>query len=79
MSGTLVVWMTASGNLGANLPLGTQAFESSFRQNLLPIGWTVQVDTFLDPADGIFTTSHLFRASDPTFDQVVRTDPGNGF
>jgi hypothetical protein len=82
--GTLVVWMTASGNLGANLPLGTQAFESSFRQNLLPDGWTVQVDTFLDPADGIFTTaiplsSHLFRASDPTFDQIVRADPGNGF
>jgi hypothetical protein len=82
--GTLVVWMTASGNLGPNLPLGTQAFESSFRQNLLPDGWTVQVDTFLDPADGIFTTaiplsSHLFHASDPTFDQVVQADPGNGF
>jgi hypothetical protein len=34
--GTLVVWMTVTGNLGVNLPLGTQAFESSFRQNLLP-------------------------------------------
>jgi hypothetical protein len=82
--GTLVVWMTASGNLGSNLPLGTQAFESSFRQNLLPTGWTVQVDTFLDPENGVFTTaiplsSHLFRASDPTFDQTVRADPGNGF
>jgi hypothetical protein len=82
--GTLVVWMTVTGNLGANLPLGTQAFESSFRQNLLPDGWTVQVDTFLDPSDGIFTTaiplsSHLFQASDPTFDQIVRADPGNGF
>jgi len=81
--GTLVVWMTVTGNLGANLPLGTQAFESSFRQNLLPTGWTVQVDTFLDPADGIFTTaiplsSHLFRASDPTFDQIARADPGSG-
>jgi hypothetical protein len=82
--GTLVVWMTASGNLGATLPLGTQRFESSFRQNLLPDGWTVQVDTFLDPADGVFTTaiplsSHLFHASDPTFDQTVRADPGSGF
>src|SRR5215472_13423304 len=70
-------------NLGANLPLGTQKFESSFRQNLLPSGWTVQVDTFLDPADGVFTTaiplsSHLFHASDPTFDQIVQADPGNG-
>ena len=79
--GTLVVWMTASGNAAGNLPLGTQAFESSFRQNLLPTGWTVQVDTFLDPANGIFTTtiplsSHLFHASDPTFDQIVRADPG---
>jgi hypothetical protein len=42
------------------------------------------VDTFLDPSDGIFTTaiplsSHLFHASDPTFDQIVRADPGNGF
>jgi len=82
--GTLVVWITGSGNLGANLPLGTQAFESSFRQNLLPDGWTVQVDTFLDPADGVFTTaiplsSHLFHASDPTFDQTVRANPGSGF
>jgi hypothetical protein len=82
--GTLVVWMTVSGNLGANLPLGTQAFESSFTQNLLPDGWTVQVDTFLDPANGIFTTaiplsSHLFTASNLTFDQVVPADPGNDF
>src|SRR5215471_5183118 len=82
-AGTLVVWMTATGNLGANLPLGTQAFQSSFRQNLLPDGWTVQVDTFLDPADGLFTTaiplsSHLFHASDPTFDQTVRADSGSG-
>jgi hypothetical protein len=82
--GTLVVWMTTIGNLGANLPLGTQGFESSFTQNLLPSGWTVQVDTFLDPADGIFTTaiplsSHLFRASDPAFRQTVQADPGNGF
>jgi hypothetical protein len=82
--GTLVVWMTTTGNLGANLPLGTQEFESSFRQNLLPTGWTVQVDTFLDLANGVFTTaiplsSHLFQASDPTFDQIVQADPGNGF
>src|SRR5262249_15108053 len=40
--------------------------------------------TFLDPADGIFTTaiplsSHLFTASDLTpFDQIVPADPGNG-
>jgi hypothetical protein len=82
--GTLVVWMTTIGNLGANLPLGTQGFESSFTQNLLPSGWTVQVDTFLDPADGIFTTaiplsSHLFTASTQTFDQFVPVEPGNGF
>jgi len=82
--GTLVVWITGSGNLGANLPSGTQRFESSFRQNLLPDGWTVQVDSFLDPSNGIFTTtiplsSHLFHASDPTFDQIVRADPGSGF
>jgi hypothetical protein len=83
-SGTLVVWMTTTGNLGANLPLGTHAFQSSFTDNLLPDGWTVQVDTFLDPADGIFTTaiplsSHLFRGSDPAFRQTVQADPGNGF
>jgi hypothetical protein len=60
--GTLVVWITGSGNLGASLPLGTQAFESSFRQNLLPDGWTVQVDTFLDPANGVFTTAFRYRA-----------------
>jgi hypothetical protein len=82
--GTLVVWMTTHGNLGANLPVGTHAFESSFTDNLLPDGWTVQVDTFLDPADGIFTTtiplsSHLFRGSEPAFRQTVQADPGNGF
>ena len=82
--GKLVVWMTTTGNLGANLPLGTQKFESSFRQNLLPDGWTVQVDTFFDPSNGVFTTaiplsSHLFHASDPTFDQIVQADPGSGF
>jgi hypothetical protein len=41
-------------------------------------------DTFLDPANGIFTTaiplsSHVFTASNSTFDQVVPADPGNGF
>jgi hypothetical protein len=43
--GTLVVWMTVTGNLGANLRLGTQAFESSFTQNLLP---------WMDSAGGYF-------------------------
>jgi hypothetical protein len=81
--GTLVVWMTNTGNLASNVPI-PQRFESSFTENLLPDGWTVQVDTFLDPADGIFTTaiplsSHLFRASDPAFHQTVQADPGNGF
>ena len=81
--GKLVVWMTGSDNLGANLPLGTQAFESSFTQNLLPAGWTVQVDTFFDPADGVFTTavplsSHLFTGSNLTFDEVVPLRPGSG-
>ena len=81
--GTLVVWMTATGNLASNVPI-PQTFESSFTTNLLPDGWTVQVDTFLDPADGIFTTaiplsSHLFSGSDPAFHQPVRADPGNGF
>jgi hypothetical protein len=56
--GKLVVWMTGSDNLGANLPLGTQRFESSFRQNLLPDGWTVQVDSFFDPANGILHYRH---------------------
>ena len=41
------------------------------------------MDTFLDPADGVFTTavplsSHLFRASAPTFDQTVQAAPGTG-
>jgi len=66
----LVVWMTVTGNSPLNVPF-QQMFESSFTENLLPEGWTVQVDTFLDPADGIFTTtiplsSHLFTASNLT-------------
>ena len=78
----LVVWMTVTGNSPLNVPI-PQMFESSFTDNLLPDGWTVQVDTFLDPADGIFTTdiplsSHLFIGSDPGFRQIVHADPGNG-
>jgi hypothetical protein len=71
--GTLVVWMTTTGHMA----FPSLDFESSFTQNLLPAGWTVQVDTFFDPADGIFTTtiplaSHLFTASDRTFHKTVR-------
>jgi hypothetical protein len=71
--GTLVVWMTTTGHMA----FPSLDFESSFTQNLLPAGWTVQVDTFFDPADGIFTTtiplaSHLFAASDRTFHKTVR-------
>jgi hypothetical protein len=82
---TLVVWMTTAGNLiGPTGGPPVQAFESSFTQSTLPSGWTVQVDTFLDPADGIFTTaiplsSHLFTASNQTFDEVVPVDFGNVF
>jgi len=84
--GTLVVWLTTAGNLigpGGGPPV--KAFESSFTQSTLPSGWTVQVDTFLDPADGLFTTaiplsSHLFTASNQTFDEVVPiVDFGNVF
>jgi hypothetical protein len=84
--GTLVVWLTTAGNLigpGGGPPV--KAFESSFTQSTLPSDWTVQVDTFLDPADGLFTTaiplsSHLFTASTQTFDEVVPVvDFGNVF
>jgi hypothetical protein len=71
--GTLVVWMTTTGHMA----FPSLDFESSFTQNLLPAGWTVQVATFFDPNDGIFTTtiplaSHLFTASDRTFHKTVR-------
>jgi hypothetical protein len=53
-------------------------------QNLLPTGWMVQVDTFFDPTNGVFTTaiplsSHLFTASPSTFDEVIPADLGTGF
>jgi hypothetical protein len=52
-SGTLVVWMTTTGNLGANLPLGTHAFQSSFTDNLLQA----------DPGDGFYSVTARFTIS----------------
>jgi len=79
--GTLIVWITITGYL----PLGAQALESSFTQNQLPEGWTVRVETFLDPNNGVFSTavplsSHLFTDKrKETFHEVVPVNLGTVF
>jgi len=52
--GTLSVFITASG---LTSPVGGLTFLSSFTEQVLTAGFTVQMLTFLDNANGIFTTT----------------------
>jgi hypothetical protein len=52
--GTLNVYVTAQG-ITSNV--GFTSFLSSFTENTLPVGFTVTETTFLDTANGLFTTS----------------------
>jgi len=51
-AGTLRVWITSQGNTDV-----TNSWLSSFTSNLLPAGWSVTEQTFLDPANGLFSTA----------------------
>lgn len=53
-AGTLVVYVTGQG---ITYPTGTSPFFSSFTTNLLQSGWTVTEATYVDAANGLFTTA----------------------
>jgi hypothetical protein len=54
-TGTINVFITASG---LNSPRGSSVtFTNGFTSNEVPAGWTVTEQTFLDSANGIFTTT----------------------
>jgi len=53
-AGTLSIYVTSTGN---NAATGVLDFVSSFAANSLTPGWTETYSTYLDPANGIFTTS----------------------
>src|SRR5262245_8027470 len=50
--GTLRVFVTSQGNTDVN-----SSWISSFTSNSLPPGWTVREQTFIDTANGLFTTT----------------------
>ena len=52
-AGTLHVFVTEQGLTN---PISTKDFISSFTSNVLPAGWTATEATFLDSADGLYTT-----------------------
>jgi hypothetical protein len=61
-------WITSVGNIFGHI--GIQTFESSFTQNLLTSGWTVQAFTYLDNTNTPYGTQQLlsmttFTTSDP--------------
>jgi hypothetical protein len=60
-AGTLWIWVTEQG---ITSPTGVNNFVSGFTSNLLPAGWTVTEATYVDAANGLFTTiSPLASAS----------------
>jgi hypothetical protein len=52
LGGTLRVFVTSQGNTDAS-----NVWISSFTSNSLPSGWTVREQTFIDTANGLFTTT----------------------
>jgi hypothetical protein len=60
-AGTLDVYVTYSG---LNGPLGPSvSFLSTLTSNAVPAGWTVSEKTFVDPANGLFTTTEPLASS----------------
>ena len=51
-AGTLRVFVTSQGNTDVN-----SNWISSFTSNSLPTGWSVREQTFIDTANGLFTTT----------------------
>ena len=50
--GTLRVYVTSQGNTDVN-----SNWMSTFTSNSLPSGWQVREQTFIDPGNGLFTTT----------------------
>src|SRR5262245_22128004 len=81
--GTLRVFVTSHGNTDVN-----SSWISSFTSNSLPTGWTVREQTFIDTANGLFTTTpgptvtqlgdHLFNMIDTNV-AVALAASGNNY
>src|SRR6516225_8651431 len=80
--GTLEVVVTAQG-----LTTPTLAFTSSLTSNTLPAGWSVTEQTFVDTANGLFTTTaggtvtqlaaHVFNNIDTAVISHIGPDTGS--
>lgn len=78
--GTLSIYVTASGVIE---PTGLTSFTSSFANNSMPAGWTLQTQTFLNTNNQVFGTntelgSASFSAIGTNVDPNVVLDVGAG-
>jgi hypothetical protein len=60
--GTINVFVTAQG---ITSPAGLVSFLSSFTTNIVPAGWTVVEQTYLDPGNGQFTNNPALQLAGP--------------
>jgi hypothetical protein len=79
-AGLLTIYITSTDN---TVPIGSVQFTSDFTAINLTAGWTETVQTFLDPANGVFTTPGAplgqvsFNATGHDTD-IVNRDTGAG-
>jgi hypothetical protein len=64
-AGTLRVFVTSQGNTEVN-----SNWISSFTSNSLPSGWTVREQTFVDPANGLFTATPATQVGNALFNAI---------
>jgi hypothetical protein len=57
---TLKVYVTSSG---ISSPTGTFGWTSSFTSNTLSNGWTLAEASYIDPTNGVFTTTNLLGSA----------------
>ena len=57
---TIKIYITESGITG---PLSLPVFSSTYTSNTLSAGWTVVESTYVDPANGTFTTADLLSTT----------------
>ena len=72
--GTVNIYVTASD---ITSPAGILPWSSFFTENLLPAGWTVTESTYIDTADGVFTTAGatVTQLGSATFPPVPAAQP----
>ncbi len=73
-SGTLNVYITEQG---VTSPSGQVNFFSAFTANVVPVGWTVVENTYLDNANGLFTVSPADLLASATFTSAGTSNESN--